>query len=184
MLDVPESADALHGLGQGGDGRRRPFPLLRGGGGGPGHGPGRGRGVGPGLRRYGVPDEILTDNGKVFTGRRGPFPGEVLFERVCRENGIRQRLTGVRSPTTTGKAERFHKTLREDFLDGAVFADLEAAQAALDAWVEEYNSLRPHQSLGMVTPAERFRPSPTTRCIPRRSPSTSASATASAESVE
>ena len=51
------------------------------------------------LRRYGVPEEILTDNGKVFTGRFNRPPVDVLFDRVCRENGIRHRLTQPRSPT-------------------------------------------------------------------------------------
>ena len=37
---------------------------------------------------------------------RQPRPAEVLFERICRENGITQRLTKPRSPTTTGKIER------------------------------------------------------------------------------
>ncbi len=41
------------------------------------------------MRVYGVPSEVLTDNGKQFTGRFiKPRPAEVLFERVCRENGI------------------------------------------------------------------------------------------------
>jgi transposase InsO family protein len=63
------------------------------------------------MRRHGVPDQVLTDNGKVFTGRFGPAKGEVLFDRICRENGIRHLLTAPRSPTTTGKVERFHKTV-------------------------------------------------------------------------
>ena len=109
------------------------------------------------MRTHGVPDQVLTDNGKVFTGRFGPGTGEVLFDRICRENGIRHLLTAPRSPTTTGKVERFHKTLRVEFLSGRVFASLEAAQAALDTWVTHYNHERPHQSLGMVAPIERFR---------------------------
>ena len=65
------------------------------------------------MRTYGVPAEVLSDNGKQFTGRFGkPRPAEVLFERICRENGITQRLTKPRSPTTTGKIERLHQTLR------------------------------------------------------------------------
>src|SRR5581483_10982515 len=40
------------------------------------------------LETHGVPDEVLTDNGKVFTGRYGPHPVEVLFDRICRERGI------------------------------------------------------------------------------------------------
>jgi transposase InsO family protein len=110
--------------------------------------------------RYGVPDEILTDNGKCFTGRFGPNPTEVLFDRILRENGISHRHTGVRSPTTTGKIERFHQSLRKEFLDGRTFASLEAAQVELDAWVHSYNTERPHQALEMATPAERFRLKP------------------------
>jgi transposase len=50
------------------------------------------------LDRHGTPEELLTDNGKVFTGRLGPNPGEVLFDRICREQGITHLLTGVRPP--------------------------------------------------------------------------------------
>ena len=112
------------------------------------------------MRTYGIPD-VLTDNGKQFTGRFGkPRPAEVLFERICRKNGIKQLLTKPYSPTTTGKVERWHQTLQTEFLDDAgPFASIEAAQAAVDAWRQEYNTDRPHQSLDMATPAERFRPS-------------------------
>ncbi len=81
---------------------------------------------------------------------------EVLFDRVLRENGIKHRLTEPRSPTTTGKVERFHRSLRAEFRTDRVFADLATAQAELDAWVEHYNTVRPHQGIGMGTPAERF----------------------------
>jgi len=111
---------------------------------------------------YGIPDEVLTDNGKQFTGRFGrPRPAEVLFERICRKNGIRQRLTRPFSPTTIGKVERWHQSLQTDFLtDAGPFASIAAAQAAVDEWRHEYNHERPHQSLDMATPASRFRPSP------------------------
>lgn len=109
------------------------------------------------LRHYGVPEEVLTDNGKVFTARFGHRAAETLFDRICRQNGITHRLTAVRSPTTTGKIERFHKTLRRELFSKHSFATIEQAQKALDAFVEDYNALRPHQSLGERTPAERFR---------------------------
>ena len=108
------------------------------------------------MRRYGVPEQILTDNGKVFSGRFGPGRGEVLFDRICRENGIRHLLTAPHSPTTTGKVERFHKTLRKEFISGRIFASLEEAQAELDVWVDFYNTERPHQGIGMVSPERRF----------------------------
>jgi transposase InsO family protein len=110
------------------------------------------------LERHGVPEELLTDNGKVFTGRLGPHPSEVLFDRICREHGITHRLTGVRCPTTTGKIERFHKTLRAELLTGRRFDSLHHAQQVLDAWVADYNTHRPHQAIAMAVPAQRFQP--------------------------
>jgi len=128
------------------------------------------------LDRYGSPEELLTDNGKVFTGRLGPHPAEVLFERICREQGITHRLTGIRCPTTTGKIERFHKTLRSELLTGRRFDSLAQAQQVLDAWVDDYNTQRPHQAIAMAVPARRFQrptaavaPVPT---IPPRQPLT------------
>ena len=111
---------------------------------------------------YGIPEEVLTDNGKQFTGRFGkPRPAEVLFERICRKNGIRQLLTRPYSPTTTGKVERWHQTLQTELLeDAGPFATIALAQAAVDAWRQEYNTTRPHQSLDMASPADRFRPCP------------------------
>lgn len=108
------------------------------------------------MRTYGVPEEILTDNGKVFTGRFNKPVVEVLFDRVCRENGITHRLTQPRSPTTTGKVERFHRTLRAEFRTDRIFESLSVAQEELDAWVVEYNTQRPHSAIGMVPPMERF----------------------------
>ena len=108
------------------------------------------------LRSYGVPEQILTDNGKVFTGRFNRPPAEVLFDRICRENGITHLLTQPRSPTTTGKIERFHRSLRAEFRTDRVFASLAVAQAELDEWVSDYNTRRPHQGISMDTPAARF----------------------------
>ena len=111
-----------------------------------------------------MPAEVLTDNGRQFTGRFGkPRPAEVLFDRICRENGITHRLTGVRSPTTTGKVERFHKTLRSELLATLPpFPSLEVAQKVIDDWVTDYNCRRPHQGIGMATPAARFHADPST----------------------
>jgi transposase InsO family protein len=117
------------------------------------------------LHTHGVPDQILTDNGKVFTARFGQGPGPVLFDRICANNGIRHLLTAPYSPTTTGKVERFHRTIRRDFLvdHDRVHATIEELQSALDEWVAEYNTERPHQSLGDRPPAERFALAPTHR---------------------
>lgn len=84
----------------------------------------------------------------------------MLFDRICRENGIDHLLTAPRRPQTTGKIERFHRTLRQEFLTGRVFPDLATAQDELDAWVGSFNTERPHSALDMATPASRFSAEP------------------------
>lgn len=113
-------------------------------------------GLAAAMRTHGVPEQILTDNGRVFTGRFHQPPVEVLFDRICRENGVEHLLTKPRSPTTTGKIERFHRALRTEFDTRQVFASIQAAQGALDEWVRYYNTERPHRSLDMETPTTRF----------------------------
>jgi transposase InsO family protein len=110
------------------------------------------------LAAHGVPSQILTDNGKVFTARFGTGPGPVLFDQTCTANGITHILTAPYSPTTTGKVERFHRTLRKEFFvpSDYRFATMAEAQEALDGWVHGYNHDRPHQSLGDRPPVERF----------------------------
>ena len=108
------------------------------------------------LGRYGPPKEILTDNGKVFTGKRAPKPAIVLFDRICLNNAIKHRLTAPFHPTTTGKVERLHRTMRSEFFSENVFDTIEETQAALDAWVLTYNTQREHQSLGDTVPLRRF----------------------------
>lgn len=118
------------------------------------------------LARYGVPEEVITDNGKQFTdrfSRYGPTRGEVLFDKICRRNAITHRLTAPASPNQNGKVERFHGTFRPEISEAGPFESLEAGQAAVDAWVEQYNQQRPHQGLDdkvPVVPADRFCPAP------------------------
>jgi transposase InsO family protein len=109
-----------------------------------------------GLSRHGVPEQILTDNGKVFTGKLARKPANVLFDRICLNNGIRHLLTAPYSPTTTGKIERLHKTMRKEFFAQRTFGSIAQAQGDLDAWVSHYNHHREHQAIGDVAPIRRF----------------------------
>jgi transposase InsO family protein len=116
------------------------------------------------LVKHGVPEEVITDNGKQFTdrfSRHGPSRGEVLFDKICRRNAITHRLTWPSSPNQNGKVERFHGTFRPEIAEAGPFTSMEQAQAAVDAWVVAYNAERPHQGLDEhrpVVPADRFTP--------------------------
>ena len=114
------------------------------------------------LRTHGVPDQILTDNGKVFTDRFGQGPGPVLFDRICANNGIRTSAHGSVFADHDGQGRALpHAPCRGDFLvdHDWVHATIEELQSALDEWVAEYNTERPHQSLGDRPPARALRSS-------------------------
>jgi transposase InsO family protein len=123
------------------------------------------------VRRWGAPFEVLTDNGRQFTGRHiKPLSVEVMFEKLLRDNEFVRRLTKPGPPTTTGKTEWFHKTLREEPLNHvAPFESLSAAENAIDEWVQAYNHQRPHQALDMATPAKPVPPSRNQESLPHAS---------------
>jgi hypothetical protein len=109
-----------------------------------------------GFSRHGIPESILTDNGRVFTAKASGKSTKVLFDRICHDNGVRHILTAPYSTTTTGKIERLHRTMRKEFFDLHTFDTMEATQEALDQWVHGYNTQREHQSIGDVPPIRRF----------------------------
>jgi transposase InsO family protein len=113
-----------------------------------------------GVAGFGVPQEVLTDQGRQYTAWRG----ETLFEERLRQYGIRHIKSRPQHPETLGKIERFWKTLWDEFLSRTVFADFADCQRRLGLFVEGYNFQRPHQALGGLVPADRyFRAAPQVR---------------------
>ena len=77
------------------------------------------------------------------------------FEETCEELGILLFVLPPRSPKLNGHVERAQRTHTEEFYDlymGEL--DLESVNAALREWERVYNTVRPHHSLGLLTPAE------------------------------
>ncbi|MBA3450949.1 MAG: transposase [Chloroflexia bacterium] len=77
------------------------------------------------------------------------------FEAACQERGLPLFVLPPRSPKLNGHVERANRTHRNEFwelYDGDLA--LPPLQAALRAWEETYNHVRPHQALGYLTPAE------------------------------
>jgi transposase InsO family protein len=105
--------------------------------------------------RYGLPRQVLSDNGLCFTGRLHGV--EVAFEHSLQELGVELITAGPYHPQTLGKLERLHRTLKEWLSDEGPAWDLPHLQELLDAFRHHYNSERPHQGIGDLTPAERFR---------------------------
>ena len=104
------------------------------------------------FKRYGLPYRILTDNGTpwVSTERYTPLSAwlirlgiDVCHGRVCH-------------PQTIGKEERFHRTLKAELISTRSFPDFGDCQHHFSSWRDVYNWERPHEALGMVTPASRY----------------------------
>lgn len=106
------------------------------------------------FRRYGLPDRIVMDNGSPwgYDDDHHHTPLTVWLLRL----GIAVSHGRPYHPQTQGKDERFHRTLKAEVLQGRSFADLAQCQRAFDPWRSVYNLERPHQALGMDTPASRY----------------------------
>jgi len=118
------------------------------------------------FRRYGMPREMLADNGSPWGGSGAE--GFTAFEVWLMRRGVRLYHGRAYHPQTQGKEERFHRTLKIEALQGRRFADLSECQAALDRFRRIYNEVRPHEALGLAVPASRYRASPV--CFPEVPP--------------
>jgi hypothetical protein len=96
----------------------------------------------------------------------GSLPPKSSSTRSAAKTAFTHRLTPPRTPSANGKVERFHRTLRHEFLAGQIFSNLDIAQKGTRAWIDSYNLERPHQSLKMATPADRYIVSVTNRTFP------------------
>jgi hypothetical protein len=101
---------------------------------------------------YGVPKEMLTDQGRQYTNWRG----RSRFERELGKDRVRHIKSQAHHPMTLGKIERFWKTIYEEFLVRAQFVSFEEAQERVRQWVQYYNHKRPHQGIGGLCPADRY----------------------------
>jgi transposase InsO family protein len=101
---------------------------------------------------YGVPKEMLTDNGRQYTSWRG----KTKFEHEMQRDRIHHFRSQPHHPMTLGKIERFWKTIWEEFLERAKFDSFESAQQRIAYWLKYYNHKRTHQGIGGECPADRF----------------------------
>jgi transposase InsO family protein len=107
------------------------------------------------IDHHGPPASTLTDNGLVYTARfAGGRGGRNAFETLLGELRITQKNSRPNHPTTCGKVERFHQTLKRWLRQQPRAAALDELQGQLDAFIELYNHHRPHRSLpNQATPA-------------------------------
>lgn len=110
--------------------------------------------VAAGIAAFGPPRMFLSDNSLAFSGaRRGR---QVQFETNLRALGIKPITSRPYHPRTCGKNERHHQTSQRWLRRRPVAETLEQLQTQLDTYREAYNTKRPHQGIGMATPAARY----------------------------
>lgn len=98
------------------------------------------------IARYGAPEHIRSDNGPEFIA--------YAIRDWLADQSIKTIYIEPGAPWENGHIESFHDKLRDECLNRELFASLAEARVILEGWRVEYNTLRPHSSLGYQTPGE------------------------------
>jgi len=106
------------------------------------------------FEQYGLPEAMLFDHGVPWWSSNGH--GLTWLAVALIKQGIRLHFSGLRHPQTQGKVERFHRTLGESVRRRGYASHLSAWQQVFDSFTEEYNNLRPHESLALAVPASVY----------------------------
>jgi putative transposase len=115
------------------------------------------------FREHGLPEAIRTDNGVPFAS--SALGGLSRLAVWWIKLGIVPERIQAGHPEQNGRHERMHRTLKQELRP---VEDWRAQQRELDRFRQEYNQARPHEALGMETPASVYEPSP--RLYPAREP--------------
>jgi transposase InsO family protein len=95
-------------------------------------------------------ERVMTDNALNYTTSK-------IFQDTLVDLGASHKRTRFRRPQTNGKAERFNRTLLEEFAYKTLFTSNQQRLDALGPWLTSYNSDRPHTAIGGLTPLQRLR---------------------------
>lgn len=107
---------------------------------------------------YGLPETIRSDNGPPFASTNALL-GLSALSAWWLAVGISLDRIDPGRPDQNGSHERMHRDMALE-LQATARGDLDQQRAALSLWREEYNQQRPHEALGMRTPAEIYSTSP------------------------
>lgn len=99
-----------------------------------------------GTQKLATPIQWLTDNEGIYTALETVIQAERL--------NLTPVTTPVASPESNGMAEAFVHTMRRDYLDGADLSTAARVLEQLPGWIEDYNTVAPHSSLGYQTPVQ------------------------------
>lgn len=95
-------------------------------------------------------ERVMTDNARNYTP-------STIFRQALEELGIAHKRTPYYRPQTNGKAERFNRTLLEEFAYKTLYTSNAQRLNELPDWIASYNRNRPHTAIGGLTPLQRLR---------------------------
>src|SRR5262249_34641316 len=90
--------------------------------------------------------ELVLDNGPEFIGR--------ALDQWADGRGVRLRFITPGKPVQNAHIESFHGRLRDECLNESWFLSLADARRISEAWLQDYNTVRPHSAVGYLTPEE------------------------------
>jgi transposase InsO family protein len=117
------------------------------------------------FREHGMPEAIRTDNGPPFASSAVAGLSRLAVWWI--KLGIVPERIAAGHPEQNGRHERLHRTLKQEVAEPPA-ANRRKQQQALEEFRREYNEVRPHEALGMRTPASVYAPS--ARAFPARVP--------------
>jgi len=98
------------------------------------------------LRPKGRTPVVRSDNGLIFQSRR--------FRAACRDYRLTQEFITPYTPEQNGIIERFFRSMKEECVWQHQFRNFAEAKQAITHWIDWYNTERPHQALGYLSPRE------------------------------
>ena len=98
------------------------------------------------VAHQGKPRRLRSDNGPEFISQE--------LQTWCKTNGVELHWIEPGKPTQNAYIERFNGTFRREVLNAHTFRSLGHTRQLVAEWLVEYNTERPHQALGFMTPVE------------------------------
>jgi transposase InsO family protein len=99
---------------------------------------------------------VLTDNGKAYSCRTKKGREKHIFEKTCREPGIKHKTTRIGRPQTNGKVEYTHYLYDKEFYNRYKLLSFQDREKRLEEFTHYINYIKPNMAIGGITAYEKL----------------------------